>query len=272
MELFAMDGGSSRREKKNPEYISREAEARPPQCRCAPSDPDPEDQVGELSGPTGFPLAADLHTGPGLPARGRTLGTRQLLKMHCRAPQGTLGLFYGCAECAFKLAPQHADAVAQIARLFIMAATQLQQFIGDGQRGEHRDAVVTDAARGAAQVMHLAIQIVRGGQQALAFFRRAADQELAIEQTHGDGDGSCFVHVSPNSRAPSNARSSPRPASAPVRCATSVARVRRSIVRGCGAGWRFPRPDGAAFRWHGPSQRTARPARPSDRIRPWARL
>src|SRR5690348_7374125 len=250
-------------------HAQRLNQERPLQCRCTPSDPDPEDQVGELSGPTGFPLAADLHTGPGLPARGRTLGTRQLLKMHCRAPQGTLALFYGGAERAFKLAPQHADAVAQIARLFIMALAQLQQLVRDGERREHRDAVVTDAARGAAQIMHLPVQIAGRGQQALAFLRRAADQELAIEQAHGHGDG--FAHaISPNSRVPSGARSSPRPASAPVRCATSVAHARRRAARGCGAGWRFPRRGGAAFRWRGPSLRTTRPARPSDRIRPWA--
>src|SRR5579875_2175584 len=49
-----------------------------------------------------------------------------------------------------------------------------------------------------------------------------ADQELAVEQLDGDGDG-FFGHgaaLNWRSRAPSDARSWPRPAHAPARCAS----------------------------------------------------
>src|SRR5579875_897747 len=130
--------------------------------------------------------------------------------------------------------------------------------------GQHRDAVVAGAARGVPDLAHLAVEIGHRRERAFALVGLAADQELAVEQLDGDGDG-FFGHgaaLNWRSRAPSDARSWPRPAHAPARCASAARRVRRPADRGRGAGWRFPRPAAAFFRWPHPARATARRARP----------
>src|SRR6185437_8993640 len=57
------------------------------------------------------------------------------------------------------------------------------------ERRQHRDAVIARAARGVADLAHLAVQVFDRRQQAFAFLGFAADQELAVEQFDVDGDG-----------------------------------------------------------------------------------
>src|SRR5699024_7910021 len=139
----------------------------------------------------------------------------------------------------FKLEPQPGQVAGQRGALGLLLLAQIQQFVGDVNRGKHGQAVEPGALGGVAQLAHACIQKGRRLEQAVALLGLASEQEFAIGQF--DGYRFAHAHAPPAQALSSSDFSRWIMASTRLRaCSLRAIRLARSPLS-CSWLWRRPR-------------------------------
>src|SRR3569832_275297 len=92
----------------------------------------------------------------------------------------------GIVERGVDLVLQGTDAAAEVGAVKFVLAARLEQRVGDGERGDHRDAVGAHHLAAVAELFHLLAKIAGGGHQGLAFVGGAGDEIFFFEYLNGD--------------------------------------------------------------------------------------
>src|SRR6185312_7565012 len=194
---------------------------------------------------------------------------RQMSTADCR--RGRLdaawrsGLGRVAVEHRVQLAAQAGEAVAEPLALAVVLLAQVDELVRHADCREHRQALEAGRLGMGAQLAHLAVEVAGGLEQAVALFRRAGDQEFAIDESQRDrftaghgfyqpllsSDFSRWIIASTRLRACSLRAS--RPARSPDNCSWLWRRLRFSSLsrRTVSSRWSSCRPRAANSCWTG---------------------
>src|SRR3569832_1086401 len=101
----------------------------------------------------------------------------------------------GIVERGVDLVLQGTDAAAEVVAVKFVLAARLEQLVGDGERGDHRDAVGAHDLAAVAVLFFFLAKIAGGGHQGLAFVGGAGDEIFFFEYLNG-GRRVLTAHVS----------------------------------------------------------------------------